>query len=112
MRIADWNEDSILSRVGYSADGTQSNKVRILCINKAIDGRMEKALEVLMHLRWLADDRGRRCVRAESIWKEDMEYVCGIINHGLKGDPADVEFNVMKMRYQQAVRRRRAAEGV
>ena len=101
MSIENWNEDSILSRAGYKADGSQSTKVRKICIDCAIDGREENALEVLRHLRWLSDDRGVRFPRAQRRWQEDTEYISSRINAGLPGDPALVRYQTIQLRFQQ-----------
>lgn len=90
MSIEDWNEDSILSRAGYKADGSQATKSRTTCIDPAIAGREENALEALGHLRWLIYDRGDRFPKAKRRWQEDIEYVCRVINKGLPGDTAAV----------------------
>lgn len=110
MSIENWNEDSILSRAGYKADGSQSQRSRVFCIDRAIAGREENALEVLRHLRWLIDDRGDRFPRAKLRWLEDLAYVSRLINCGLDGDPAEVELHVMQLRIQQHVRNRRAKD--
>lgn len=104
MRIEEWNEDSILSRAGYRADGTQSRDNRMMCINRAVAGRQENALEVLRHLRWLKDDRGNRYPRAQRIWQEDLEYICRVINGGLQGDASTVEQQVTQLRNHQEAR--------
>lgn len=87
MSIENWNEDSILSRAGYTADGSLSTTGRIIRIDRAIDGNIENALEAISHLKWLINDRGDRNPHANRIWKEDLEYICRSINSGLSSDP-------------------------
>lgn len=107
MRIEDWNPDSILSRAGYRADGSQSAIRRSACIDRAVAGRMENAMEVLQHLRWLVDDRGHRYPNACRRWKEDIEYVSRLINAGLPGNPSRVRWQVLQNRIQQEYRKQR-----
>lgn len=82
MSIDNWNEDSMLSRAGYAADGTQSVTRRVVCIDRAINGQLASALEASRHLRWLIDDRGKQCARARIIWQDDIEYIARLINGG------------------------------
>ena len=110
MSIDEWNEDSILSRAGYAADGTQSSQRRVICINRAIAGREENALEVLRHLRWLVDDRGDRYPKALMRWREDMTYVSRVINSGLPADASAVQQQVAQLRIQQEARKYRAKD--
>ena len=110
MSIENWNEDSILSRAGYTADGTQSKNSRRMRINRAIAGREECALEVLRHLRWLVDHRGDRLPKAQRIWRDDMEYVCRVINDGLPGDAVAVRFNISQLQSQQEAQRDRSKD--
>lgn len=110
MSIENWNEDSILSRAGYKADGSQSKKARTICVNYAINGREENAIEVLRHLRWLIDDRGDRFPKANGRWLEDIEYVCQLINAGLPGDAEAVRHQVMQLSIQQSIRNNRTKD--
>ena len=105
MGIDDWNNDSILSRAGYRADGTISEIGRMICINHAISGRMENAMAVLRHLSWLIDDRGDRCPNALNIWQKDLGYVSRVINRGLPGDSDTVQYHVDMQLAGQANRR-------
>jgi len=104
MSIENWNENSMLSRAGYKADGSQSAQTRTTCINRAIAGREENALEVLRHLSWLIDDRGDRFSKAQRRWQEDREYVCRVINRGLPGDADTVKQQVTHLRIHQEAR--------
>lgn len=88
MDIEDWNEDSVLSRAGYAADGTMNDQQRQKVIDRVIDGQMENAAEVLRRLRWLVEDRGHRMPGAQKRWKEDIGHVSREINKGLPGSAA------------------------
>ena len=110
MSIEDWNEDSILSRAGYKADGSQATRSRTKCIDRAIGGREENALEALRHLRWLIYDRGDRFPKAKRRWQEDLEYVCRVINTNLPGDPIAVRHNLVQLQLQQEAQQKRTTD--
>lgn len=83
MSIDNWNIDSILSRSGYTADGTLSKYGRERCIQHVIGNSLENAFGVMDHLEWLIEDRGNRMPRARVLWAEDKRYVIDLINSGV-----------------------------
>jgi len=82
MSINNWNESSILSDAGYTADGSQSSVQRAVRIERAINGDLNKAIQVMNHLKWLIADRGDRMPFARIIWRVDFDYVIRKINSG------------------------------
>jgi len=80
--IVDWNDDSVLSRNGYSADGSLTETGRKIVLDKIIfNNNSTILLEVITHFRWLIQERGQRMPNAMRIWEEDLVYFCTRMNH-------------------------------
>ena len=83
MSIKTWNEDSILSRNGYAADGSQSDvhrHIKLEGILSKYHNDDDALFEVIEHFRWLMEDRGDRMSKANARWKADLEYFCRRMN--------------------------------
>lgn len=85
-RIDEWNDESFLSKHGYSADGSISELRRHIILDQLIESNDHHIqLQILSHLKWLLDDRGHRMPKAKRIWLEDIQYVSQLINSRSQG---------------------------
>ena len=79
--IQDWNDDSIVSRNGYTADGSISQVRRQMILSKLVaECDTDALLEVIAHFGWLIEDRGHRMPNARRIWQEDRLYTIRLFN--------------------------------
>lgn len=76
-----WESKSLLASYGYSANENDdlSDKERHSIINFVIDNDLWNAKQVLSHIEWLIRDRGHRCTKAAVKWKNDVEYLKGLM---------------------------------
>lgn len=78
-RIArdDWRgaADSILSRNGYSADGSLKSSERKEVIRHIIKSNLGSFYDIQSHLTWLINTRSMRNPNAADIWKSDLEWI-------------------------------------
>lgn len=78
---SNWEYKSLLSSYGYSANENDdlSDTQRHSIIDFVIDNNLWNAKQVLSHIEWLIRDRGHRCTKAAVKWKNDVEYVKGLM---------------------------------
>jgi len=82
--VVDWNDDSLLSRNGYSADGSLTETGRKIVLDKIIiNNDPTLLLGVIAHFKWLIEDRGQRMPNAMRIWEDDLVYFCNRMNQNL-----------------------------
>ena len=74
-----YNKDSILSRYGYKADGSQNSDCRHRIIDFIISIDEQNAYKIRHHLIFLIDTR-KNMVEAQARWQEDCRYVQRIIH--------------------------------
>jgi hypothetical protein len=67
--------DSILSRNGYVADGTLSDRKRREVIKYIIEQNIGSLYDVQTHLTWLIGIRSKRNPHAAEIWKSDISWM-------------------------------------
>lgn len=70
-----YQEDTILSRCSYKADGTQSIETRRAIIRFILDSGKSNKGELKTILNTFIRLRGERCHKAVFIWKDDVEYI-------------------------------------
>ncbi len=75
-RDFDYNPDSILSRWGYAADGSQTKIERRLILSIIIENDDANKPEVETWLNTLIETRGDRCRKAIHLWRDDLMFVC------------------------------------
>ena len=74
-RKIDFQEDTILSRCGYSAKGDQNIIVRRAILSYILDHHKAEKWELMEILSGFIEFRGYRCYKAVYLWEEDLEYV-------------------------------------
>lgn len=69
-----YNEDSILSRNGYVADGTMDTKERQDVIKHILDNNIGSKAEIQQILSGFIEKRGDRCPYAKPLWEADLAF--------------------------------------
>ena len=70
-----WNGSSLLSELGYKADGTVSQRIRQSIINTIIINGFWKTTDVADFLEWLLRQRRKKCPEAATIWQDDLDWL-------------------------------------
>jgi hypothetical protein len=73
----DWQgaADSILSRNGYTADGSLRASERTDVLRHIIDNNIGSYFDIQSHLTWLLNTRSLRNPNAAAIWKSDLNWL-------------------------------------
>ena len=69
------NQDSVLSRNGYVADGSMNAEERQQCIAMILEKGLATKSMIINHLANLIDINGIRCYAACQRWEADLRFV-------------------------------------